>query len=322
GFTTYYTDLVLRRAGLISPMRYLEKLAEQITRFAQLPGRAVQSLEDSSFDTWIKFYRPDANTPNATISYYQKGALVALLLDMEIRARTGNARSLDDVLRLLWERWGARDVGFPEGTVEAVAAEVAGADLSDRFDVWLRSTQELDYSGLLHTAGLMLMTPREARERGMAPGGHPDAPGAAPVPREPRTGLQLKPEGGRIVVSNVQAGSAAWAAGVNAGDELVALDGARIAPDTLTARLAERRHGERLPLTVFRRDELLTLSLPVVVGPPQTLLLRPSPTATPEQKRVLTDWLRMDVAGAAQPAPGRADGPRASFGPMAEPGRG
>lgn len=323
GFTTYYTDLVLRRAGLISPMRYLEKLAEQITRFAQLPGRAVQALEDASFDTWIKFYRPDANTPNATISYYQKGALVALLLDMEIRARTGNARSLDDVLRLLWERWGARDVGFPEGTVEAVAAEVAGADLADRFDVWLRSTRELDYTGLLDTAGLVLTTPRDARERGLAPGGHPDAPGAAPVPREPRTGLQLKPEGGRIVVSNVQAGSAAWSAGVNAGDELVALDGFRItAPDALSARLLEAPEGIRLPLTVFRRDELLTLALPVVIGPPQQLLLRASPTATPEQKRVLFDWLRMDAVGAGQPAPGRTDGPHANFGPVPEPGRG
>jgi predicted metalloprotease with PDZ domain len=143
------------------------------------------------------------------------------------------------------------------------------------------------------------------------------------VPREPRTGLQLKAEGGRTVVSNVQAGSAGWSAGVNAGDELVALDGFRIAaPDALTARLLEAPEGTRLPLTVFRRDELLTLSLPVVIGPPQQLLLRPSPTATPEQKRVLFDWLRMDAVGAGQPAPARPDGPRANFGPVPEPGRG
>lgn len=317
GFTTYYTDLVLRRSGLISPTRYLDKLAEQVTRMAQLPGRNVQSLEDASFDTWIKFYRPDANSPNATVSYYQKGALVALLLDMEIRARTGNERSLDDVMRLLWERWGARDAGFPEGTVQAVAQEVAGADLSAHFDAWLRGTQELDYSGFLGTAGLSMITPADERPRGV-----PGAPPGGYVPKEARTGLQLKPEAGRIVVSNVQAGSAAWAAGVNAGDELVAFDGFRIvSPEALNARVLEAPASARLPLTVFRRDELVTLSLPVVTGPVTKLMLRVQPTSTPEQQRVLRDWLRMDVAGPGMaPPPGGAGGPGA--GPAAEPGRG
>jgi predicted metalloprotease with PDZ domain len=156
----------------------------------------------------------------------------------------------------------------------------------------------------------------------MAPGGHPDAPGAAPVPREPRTGLQLKFEGGRIAVANVQAGSAAWSAGVNAGDELVALDGFRItAPDALSARLLEAPEGTRLPLTVFRRDELLTLSLPVVIGPSQTLLLRPSPTATPEQKRVLFDW-PADGRGGRRPAHARSPGrPARELRPVARAGR-
>ncbi|HEY0035245.1 MAG TPA: PDZ domain-containing protein, partial [Longimicrobium sp.] len=122
---------------------------------------------------------------------------------------------------------------------------------------------------------------------------------------------------------NVQAGSAAWSAGVNAGDELVALDGFRItAPDAVSARLLETPEGSRLPLTVFRRDELLTLSLPVVIGPPQRLLLRPSPTATAEQKRVLFDWLRMDAVGDGEPAPAALDGSRTNFGPVPETGRG
>jgi predicted metalloprotease with PDZ domain len=157
GFTTYYTDLMLCRAGLIGAARFLEKLGEMISRFQQLPGRAVQPLAESSFDTWIKFYRPDANTPNATISYYQKGALVALLLDLRIRGRTGNARSLDDVMRTMWERYGAREVPFPEGAVEAVAAEVAGEPLDGFFDQALRSTAELDYATALKAAGLVLV---------------------------------------------------------------------------------------------------------------------------------------------------------------------
>lgn len=300
GITTYYTDLLLRRAGIISQQRYLEKLADTISRFLTLPGRAVQPLADSSFDTWIKFYRPDANTPNATISYYQKGALVALLLDLRIRQATENARSLDDLMRLLWERYGVPDAGFPEGAVEAAAAEVAGMDLRGFFDHALRSTAELDYAGGLAVAGLQ-MVPLHQATPPVPGGGQASGTGPSRVPNESRTGLTLRGEAGRVVVVNVLAGSAAWRAGVNAGDELVALDGFRIpAPDWLNARLMEREPGAHAALTVFRRDELLALALPVEVGPPPRWIVRPAPDATPPQQAVLASWLRTVVpAGAA-----------------------
>lgn len=321
GITTYYTDLLLRRAGLISRQRYLEKLAETISRFLTLPGRAVQPLADASFDTWIKFYRPDANTPNATISYYQKGALVALLLDLRIRQATGNARSLDDLMRLLWERYGARDTGFPEGAVEGAAAEVAGTDLGPFFGHALRSTQELDYAGGLRAAGLALVPMHQAG----APAGTGDGTAPAPrVPEESRTGLTLRMEGGRAVVVNVLMGTAGWRAGVNAGDELVALDGFRVAGmEWLNARLMEYARGAEVPLTVFRRDELLALSLPVETGPPPRFAVRPAPDATPEQQAVLDHWLRTvvpdeAVADAALPSPAGSVPPAAAA--VAEPG--
>jgi predicted metalloprotease with PDZ domain len=322
GITTYYTDLLLRRAGILTQERYLAKLGEMISRFQTLPGRAVQPLADSSFDTWIKFYRPDANTPNATISYYQKGALVAMLLDLRIRAATENARSLDDVMRVLWERFGARDEGFPEGAVEGVAEEVAGVPLRGFFDHALRSTGELDYADFA-AAGLMLvpMHPPPApppAAAGAAAGPSPD-PSAAPAagqpgsppaaggaaaagaggargPMESRTGLQLRMEGPRIVVAHVLAGSAAWRAGVNAGDELVAMDGFRVpAPDWLNARIVERPAGSRVALTLFRRDELLNLALQVETGPPQQLVLKRVENPSAAQQAVLADWLRTDV---------------------------
>ncbi len=316
GITTYYTDLLLRRAGLIPQQRYLDKLAEMISRFQTLPGRAVQPLADSSFDTWIKFYRPDANTPNATISYYQKGALVALLLDLRIRAATETARSLDDLMRVLWERYGAPDAGFPEGAVEGVAAEVAGTDLRPFFDHALRSTGELDYAGALAAAGLALVPLHQAVPSG--------APGAR-VPDESRTGLTLRTDGGRVTVVNVLAGSAAWAAGVNPGDELVALDGFRVSsPDWLNARLMEYARGVRVPLTVFRRDELVALSMPVDQGPPPRFVVRPAPDATPAQEALRAHWLRTVVPDEAVSEPGAppAPGPAseaAVAGPRVEP---
>jgi predicted metalloprotease with PDZ domain len=286
GLTTYYMDLLLRRAGLMPQARYLEKLGETISRHQQQPGRLVQPLVDASFDAWIKFYRPDANTPNATVSYYQKGGLVGLLLDLEIRAATGNRRSLDDVMRLLWTRFGEPDVGFPEGTVEALAAEVAGRDLTAFFDRYLRSTEELDFDGPLAAAGLALRPAHEPR-----PGA-----GAWGARTEPRTGIQLKVEGGRAVVANVLAGTPAWRAGVNAGDELVALDGLRTSAETMGMRMAEKPHGSRVALTVFRRDELLTVEMEVEHVPPARLAVRPVDAPTPEQKALLEHWLREEPA--------------------------
>lgn len=308
GITTYYTDLLLRRAGLIPPQRYLEKLADMISRLQTLPGRMVQPLADASFDAWIKFYRPDANTPNATISYYQKGALVALLLDLRIRAATENARSLDDLMRLLWERHGVPDTGFAEGAVEAAASEVAGTDLRGFFDHALRSTGELDYAGALAVAGLALVPVHEAGAPGQAPAQAGSQPSAAPQPprgpEESRTGLTLRMEGGRVAVVNVLAGSAAWHAGVNAGDELVALDGFRVpSPEWLNGRLMEFARGAQVQLTVFRRDELLTLMLPVDRGPPQRFVIRPAPDATPAQEAVRAHWLRTVVPDEAVPDP-------------------
>ena len=307
GFTTYYTDIILRRAGLISPQRYLDRLGEQITRLYGVPGRFVQPLADASFDAWIKFYRPDANTPNATVSYYHKGALVALLLDLKIRAATGNARSLDDVMRLLWERFGAPDVGFAEGEVERVAAEVAGSDLTAFFDAALRGTGELDYAPYLAAAGLEVAGAFDPR-----PGQPPrTGPGGEPVPQRPptevRVGIQVKFEGGKTVVGNVLADSPAWRAGVNAGDELVALDGLRVGWESLTARMQEKKPGDRAVLTIFRRDELLNLVMPVEVGPPQRWVVRSVAEPTPEQLRLREDWLRAVVPPDA-PAPAAGAG--------------
>ena len=289
GITTYYTDLFLRRAGLVTQHRYLERLAEAIARFRSLPGRFAQSLADSSWNTWIKFYRPDANTPNSSISYYEKGALVALLLDLRIRAATSNERSLDDVMRRLWDGFGAPDAGFPEGEVERVAADVAGVDLGAFFDLALRGTDELPFDEILEGAGLAL---RPAHELAPFPGGDPRT--------EIHLGAQFRAEGGRSVVTQVLAGSPAYRAGLNAGDELVALDGVRATPETLLLRLAERRPGERVPLTVFRRDELLTLPLEVERAAPTRLVLRPVERLTPAQQRLLDDWLRVDVPAAPE----------------------
>ena len=126
GVTSYYDRYLLVRAGLQKPEKYLDKLAEELGKIAAIPGRKRQSLEESSFDAWIKLYRPDENSVNSTISYYLKGGVVALLLDLEIRSRTDGQRTLDDVMRLLWTRFGKIDRGFADGSVQALVEEASG----------------------------------------------------------------------------------------------------------------------------------------------------------------------------------------------------
>src|SRR6185437_6709860 len=149
GVTDYCTDLLMLRAGLIAPERYLELLAEHIVALQSQPGRALMSLEQSSFDAWIKLYRPDENSPNSTISYYLKGGVVALLCDLEIRSRTRGERSLDDVMRLLWKRHGAPGIGFHDDDAQKLFEEGSGLDLGAFFDRFVRGRDELDRQPLL-----------------------------------------------------------------------------------------------------------------------------------------------------------------------------
>lgn len=278
GLTTYYTDLILRRAGRISTERYLERLAEAISRHEALPGAHTQTLEAASWDTWIRFYRPDADTPNSQVSYYQKGALVALLLDLRIRQATGNARSLDDLMRILWDRYGARDEGFPEARgIQAEAEEVCGENLDDLFEMCLRTTAPLPFAAALETVGVRLEFV---------------APAAS---AEASLGLRLKESGGVAQVTHVLLGSPAYVAGVNAGDELLALDGLRVGAATLPQRLQEAAPGKSIRLTVFRRDELQEFT--VTVAPPTAeVRLVQDANASGEQKAALADWLREDVS--------------------------
>jgi predicted metalloprotease with PDZ domain len=281
GLTTYYTDLILRRAGLVTQERYLERLALSIARLQALPGRKHQSLDESSFDTWIRFYRPDENTPNSQISYYQKGALVGMLLDLEIRRATGNARSLDDVMRALWERYGQRDAGFPEsgpGGVEAIAEEVAGTSLRGFFDRAVRSTDELEYDRSLAVAGLRLE--RETEEKA-----------DATTTLQARLGIRTRERAGRLEISVALADGPAARAGPGAGDEVVAVDGFRCASATqLASRIRNLDEGHELGVTVFRRDELQTFQVPL--GPaPEKLRIVEIEGASPEQEAVRRSWL-------------------------------
>ena len=156
GITSYYQEIMLLRSGVLGVAAFLQRLGEALTRVYRTPGRLKQSLAESSFDAWDILYRPEANHPNTSISYYTKGALVALALDLTMRRDSGGKTSLDDVLRELWKRYGARAIGVPEDGFEALAVEIGGADLRRFFDAAIRGTQDLPLPELLADFGVSL----------------------------------------------------------------------------------------------------------------------------------------------------------------------
>ena len=236
GFTSYYDDLILLRSGVISLPTYLDLLAITITKVMQESGRLVQSVAQSSFDSWIKYYRQDENSPNSIVSYYTKGSLVALCLDLTIRTRTGGARSLDDVMRALWQS----PHGLGEDEFSKVVMQATGLDLSDEVIAWTQTTIDLPLRTLLERAGYTWTENREL---------HPDF------------GMRLAQRGPDLVVTVCHEGRPAQRAGLSAQDVIVAMDGIKVNDAQLKARVSRKKVGESLEIHAFRRDELKTFTL-------------------------------------------------------------
>lgn len=291
GLTSYYDRHMLVRAKLQPKKRYLEKLCEEWGQVLGIPGRTKQSVEEASFDAWIKLYRPDENSINSTISYYLKGSVVCLCLDLEIRRRSGGRRSLDDVLRRLWSEYGARGRGYEDADVQREMEQAVDLDLGPFFDRWVRGREDPDLAGALAGAGLTLKTKPDKREEG-----EPERPPGW-------LGAITRTDGGRLLVSAVLAGSPAEEGGLYAGDEIVALGGWRVDEKSLADRLAGRRPGDRLSLTAFRRDEEQRLEI-VLGDKPATWEIVPAETATDEQRALHESWL--GEPWAAKPSAGSA----------------
>jgi predicted metalloprotease with PDZ domain len=285
GITDYYGEQLLRRAGLISTQEYLEGIANNILSYESTPGRLEQTAESASFDSWIKFYRPDENSINTAMSYYLRGDLLGWLLDFEIRTRTGGARSLDDVMRLLLENYGLPKPGFADAGLKAAFEKVAGGDLTDFFKRYVNGNEEIDFDAYLNKAGLRLSR-----------GYRPDTFGAGSKSDKPGTlGLRTRIYGDRVIAANVIAGLPAYEGGINAGDELVAIDGKRIGAGNANERinvLEELWAGQNVMLTIFRRERLMNFELTAAVKPFDLYRIAEARDANPQQVALRQAWLR------------------------------
>jgi len=289
GVTSYYDDLALARSGLISPQSFLELLGQTITRVLRGAGRLRQSVEESSFDAWTKLYKQDANASNAIVSYYAKGSLVALCLDLKLRNDTEGKTTLDDIMQACWSRWGETGEGMPEGGLEQVAAEVSGLDLSDFFDVLVRGTGELPLRALLLSHGV------ELHRRSAT--GRSDKGGKAATEKKapgPWLGATLSEDGGKSVFTVVLNGGPAEHAGIAPGDVAVALDGFELTAANCDKRLRSYQDGDTLDLIVFRGDELISTSVQLVAAPKSTCFLQLIADVDEATAARRSDWLQAE----------------------------
>ena len=238
GFTSYYDDLLLRRAGLLSDAAYFKRLTKTINQVLQAPGRHVQSVAQASFDAWVRYYRQDENTPNSTISYYAKGALVALCFDLTLR-KEGRS-TLDDVMRALWLR--CKGGPMSEADFSAVLADLGGRSFDAEISAWVHGTEDLPLRELLHTQGVHV---------------HED-----PAQWAQALGLRVKEGDGAITLKVVLNGGPASQAGMAAGDEWLGID---LPPVPEQLRAASPAEGWRLtrvdevPLYAGEARELIAL---------------------------------------------------------------
>jgi predicted metalloprotease with PDZ domain len=290
GMTSYWATIGLKRSGVWSRKDYFDELAEQIRTLQSAPGRKIMSVELSSWDTW----NPGDNSANNRIDYYNKGELLGNLLDLEIRYRTNNTKSLNDVFLYLLKNNGLPKPGFEEvhgfrDAVELIVKQAAPnkADFGDFFTKYVSGVEEIPWNEFLDHAGLLLEEKKGKPEpyigvttgTSIPTGGGPFGPASIQVPS------------GQIAITGVTPDSPAAQAGLDVGDVLVAMDGDKIDPASFVNRLTERKIGSTIQLTVMRRDRLMTISVPIGSREPITYSIKEKPNATESQKQIFTSWL-------------------------------
>ncbi|MEM8779992.1 MAG: M61 family metallopeptidase [Cyanobacteria bacterium P01_G01_bin.49] len=271
GTTSYYDMIIPLRAGIYNRQKFLEILGKEITRFLNTPGRKVHPLSESSFDAWIKLYRRDSNSDNCQISYYLKGELVSLLLDLLIRTKHQNQRSLDDVMVEMWKQFGKPEIGFMPQQLQQVIESVAKTDLQDFFATYLDTTEEIPFDDYLEPFGLKLKAVIEQET--------------------PYLGTRVQSENGQEIIKFVEAESPAALAGIDSGDELLAIDGIRVTADQLNERLKDYQTGDIIQVTVFHQDELKTFSISLDNPQPSRYEVVQFDNPSTEQTQNLAGWL-------------------------------
>ena len=267
GITSYYDDLALVRCGLIEQKSYLELLAQTITRVKRGKGSTRQSAAESSFNTWTKFYKQDENAQNAIVSYYAKGSLIALCIDLKMRQLSQARCGLDDVMRQLWLEWKETGAGTDSNTIQDLVCSIVGEDIHDFMHQLIYCVDELPLQALFNSVGI---------EMSLRPASNQKDKGGK-VSEEPLPAVDLgafiQENNGGLEILRVSEGGSAQAAGLSANDSIIAVNGLKLNMAQLEQQLALATVGDEWRIHVFRRDELMEFELILAATRNDTVVL-------------------------------------------------
>jgi len=272
GFTVYYEYIILNRAGLLSRDDYFERIKRSIANYENSPGRLFQSAAAASLDSWIQFFNRSENTGNTTVSYYDKGCVLGMLFDLKIRHETKNKKSLDDVMRTLYQEfYKKKERGFTDEEFRATCEAIAGTSLAELFE-YANTVKEIDYPKYFGYAGLEIDVKPE------------EMPGAS-------LGVGASERDGKLVVGSVEWDSPAWHGGISARDTLLTFDNLPATLNSLNEMLSVRKPGDTLRILLARRDARKEVS--ISLGKKTVRSFRISPAANPLllQKEILNSWM-------------------------------
>jgi predicted metalloprotease with PDZ domain len=272
GCTSFYGEYIQMRAGFYSPTDYLGLVANDITSIENQPGVRVQSVAESSWDAWIKGYRPNENSLNSTISYYSKGSVLGLLLNLAILAGSNGARNMDDLMRFLYtEYYKKQKRGFTDAEFRQAAEQIAGRKLDDFFTIGVNSAEPINYNTYVELVGMQLVNVAARTQDGFL-------------------GTATVYSNGKATVTGVRRGSAAYTGGLNVGDEIISVDSVRVTDDLLKL-ISGRRVGETINVLVNRAGFLRKIPVTLTQNPLVSYRLEPLPNQTPAQKALYNKWL-------------------------------
>ncbi len=271
GFTAYYQNLILRHANLITPEVYLHTVAAEINALENTPGAKIQPLADASYDAWIKAYRPNENSVNSTISYYNKGAEIATLLNLEIINNSNAKYSLDDVMRYMYNTYyKQKKRGYTDAEFKRGLEKFAGAKLDDFYKNYIYGLTQIDYGKYLAYAGYKITDELANNDY-------------------PSLGIAINDINGKKVVAAVLRGSAGWIDGINVNDELLSIDGTPVT-DAATM-LNGKKPGDKISVSVLRDNLPLTLSVTLLRNAHVNYKVEELPAPTAGQLAVRKKWL-------------------------------
>lgn len=278
GFTAYYDNHMLRRTGFYSPEKYFDVLANDFNTVQNQPGSRVLSASDASFDAWIKQYRPNENSRNSSISYYDKGSVIGAIMDLEIMHSTKGEKGLDDVMKAMYDHYHKKlDRGYTDAEFKAMVEKIAGKSFDKFYADYVYGTKDVDHNQYLGYAGLKVIDENAKKS-------------------EPSLGANVTARDGKIMVTNVVRGGAAWNDGINVNDELIAINGARISDNRtndLERVLASGKVGEKVKVTLVRDGVMKDIDVTLMKNSLVKFKIVPLDDATAQQLQIRNKWLHL-----------------------------